>query len=206
MSNTTAVPEGYRRDARGRLVPADTIKPIDQARDQLTMEIVHKAQIMSELLTNLKKQVHDDIAAFVELSAEQYGVKLGGTKGNVSLMSFDGRFKVLRASQDGIVFDERLQAAKALIDQCLQEWSRGAHKGLMVMIDDAFRTDKNGELRTSRILALRRHDIDDPRWKKAMEAISDAVHVVGSKSYYRVYERIADTDNYRQIPLDIAAV
>ncbi len=200
------VPDGFKRDARNRFVPVDTIKPIDLARDSLVNEIVAKARNVSELLANVKEQCQADIAAFVELSAEQYNVSLGGIKGNVSLLSFDGRFKVLRANQDNIVFDERLQAAKQLIDECLKDWSQGAHKGLMVMIDDAFRADRNGELRTARILALRRHDIDDPRWIKAMEAIGDALQVVGSKSYIRVYERIKDTENYRQIPLDIAAV
>ena len=200
------VPDGFKRDARHRLVPVDTIKPIDLARDSLVTEIVAKANLLNEMLAKAKEQIHADIAAFVELSAEQYNVTLGGTKGNVSLISFDGQFKVLRASQDNIVFDERLQAAKQLIDECLKDWSQGAHKGLMVMIDDAFRADRNGELRTARILALRRHDIDDPRWIRAMEAISDALQVVGSKSYIRVYERIKNTENYRQIPLDIAAV
>lgn len=200
------IPEGFKRDARSRLVPVETIKPIDLARDELVNEIVTKANFLHDMLAKAKELFHADIAAFVELSAEQYNVSLGGTKGNVSLLSFDGRFKVLRANQDNIVFDERLQAAKQLIDECLKDWSQGAHKGLMVMIDDAFRADRNGELRTARILALRRHDIDDPRWIKAMEAISDALQVVGSKSYIRVYERIKNTENYRQIPLDIAAV
>ncbi|MDX1491301.1 MAG: DUF3164 family protein [Pseudohongiellaceae bacterium] len=202
----TVVPEGFKLDTKGRLAPIESIKPIDLARDELVMDIVAKAQEISDQLAATKKSIHDDIDAFVEMSAEQYDVKLGGSKGNVSLLSFDGRYKVLLARHDHIVFDERLQAAKKLIDECLQEWSKGAHKGLIVMIDDAFRTDRNGELRTARILALRRHDIDDERWSKAMDAISDALQVVGSKSYIRVYERIADTDNYRQIPLDIASV
>ncbi|MDZ7902308.1 MAG: DUF3164 family protein [Rheinheimera sp.] len=39
-----------------------------------------------------------------------------------------------------------------------------------------------------------------------MTAIGDAVQVVGSKAYIRVYERIGDSEMYRAIPLDIAAV
>src|SRR5690606_35105878 len=133
-------------------------------------------------------------------------VKRGGAKGNVTLTTFDGRYKVVRANADDVVFDERLQAAKALIDECLQEWSKDAHPGLIVLVNDAFRTDRKGELRTNRVLALRRHDIDDPRWIRAMDAISDALQVVGSKHYIRVYERVGGTEQYKQIPLDIAGV
>lgn len=56
------------------------------------------------------------------------------------------------------------------------------------------------------MLALRRLDIQDPRWLQAMDAIGDACQVVGSKSYIRVYERIGDSDQYRPISLDIAGV
>lgn len=200
------IPSGFRQDAQGRLVPESTIKPIDLARDQLVREIAERAKAASQQLAKLKGEVFGDIEAFIQLSAEQYGVSLGGRKGNVSLVSFDGRFKVLRANHDNVVFDERLQAAKALIDECLREWSENAHPGLIVLINDAFRTDRNGELRTARILALRRHDIEDPRWNRAMDAISDALQVTGSKSYVRVYERVGETDEYRAISLDIAGV
>ncbi|MDO9478901.1 MAG: DUF3164 family protein [Pseudohongiella sp.] len=200
------IPDGYRKNARGDLIPESRIKPIDLARDELTLDIVKKARALSDKLAALKAEIYGDIEAFAQMSAEEYGVTIGGGKGNLSLMSFDGQYKVLRANHDNIVFDERLQAAKELIDQCLREWSRDAHPGLLVMVNDAFRADRNGELRTASILALRRHNIEDPRWIRAMDAISDALQVVGSKSYIRVYERIKDSDKYQLIPLDIAGV
>ena len=63
-----------------------------------------------------------------------------------------------------------------------------------------------GQLNTGRILTLRRVNIDDPRWVKAMKAIADSTQVVSSKSYIRVYVRQGDTEEYVQLPLDIASV
>lgn len=200
------IPEGYRENYRGDLVLEKSIKDIDLVRDRLAIEIVQKAKGMRDLLLQLKAEIHDDIAAFVALSAEQYGVSFGGKKGGVTLTSFDGRYKVMRAMHDEIVFDERLQAAKALIDECLQDWTTGANQYLVTLVNDVFRVDKNGDISTGRVLGLRRHNVDDERWKRAMDAISDALQVVGSKSYIRVYERVDDTDKYKQISLDIAAV
>lgn len=198
------IPQGYRQDAQGRLVPEDAIKPTDLLRDRLVVEVVEKAKTINSLLAHFKAQVFGDIEALEQISAEQYGVKFRGQKGNLTLSSFDGRYKLLRANHDNIVFTEALQSAKALIDECLQEWSAGVHHGLQVLINDAFRTDRNGELRTARILALRRHNIDDPRWNRAMEAIGDALRVCGSKTYIRVYERVGNTDEYVPISLDVA--
>lgn len=197
-------PEGYRRDAQGRLVPIESIKPIDLARDELVQEIVFKAQQLSGDIAEFRNDAFADIAAFLQLSAEQYGVKIGGTKGNVTLMSFDGRYKVQRAVQERIVFDERLQAAKALIDACIIEWSQGARSEIRTLVNSAFEVDKEGNINTGRVLGLRRLDIQDAKWKQAMQAISDAVQVAGSKAYIRVYERVGDSDEYKPISLDVA--
>ena len=147
-----------------------------------------------------------DIAAFVALSGDEYGVSLGGKKGNVTLYSYDGRYKIQRAMQDRIDFDERLQAAKALIDECLVDWVEGARPEVHAIINRAFQSEKSGEVNTGAVLALRRLEIADERWQRAMDAIGEAVQVVGSRSYIRVYERIGDSDQYRPISLDIAGV
>lgn len=200
------IQEGYRQDAKGHLVPVELIKPIDLARDELVTELVKKANSVSALLGEFKAAAFGDIKAFVEMSAEQYGAAIGGKKGNVTLLTFDGRFKIIHAVQDSIKFDERLQAARALIDECAAEWTQDARSEVRVLVNEAFRTDKAGEISTGRVLGLRRLEIQDGRWQRAMQAIGEAVQVVGSKSYLRVYERIGDSDQYAPIPLDIASI
>jgi hypothetical protein len=203
---TTAIPAGYRQDAQGRLIPETMIKPIDMARDTLVQELIVNAQLLSKQIGDFKVKVFGDVAAFVQLSAEQYDTKLGGKKGNVTLYSFDGRYKVQVATAENIVFDERLQAAKSLIDECIAEWSQGSTPEIRVLVQEAFQTDKEGNLNTGRILGLRRLEIVDERWQRAMKAIGESVQVVGSKQYIRFYERVGDTDQYAAISLDIAAV
>ncbi len=199
------IPEGYRQDQAGRLVPEATIKPVDLERDRLVQDIVIRAKALNDTIARFKAQVFGDISAFVELSSEQYGVtKRSAWKGNLTLMSFDGRYKVQRAIAERIVFDERLQAAKSLIDDCILDWSKGSRPEIQVLVNNAFQVDKEGNINTGRVLGLRRLDIDDPRWKEAMKAIGEAVQVIGSKSYIRVYERIGESDQYRPISLDIA--
>jgi hypothetical protein len=194
---TNTVPEGYKEDARGALVPLKTIRPIDLARDDLVREIVAKVKDENVRLAMLKAEVFGDIEAFVALSGE---------KGNVSLLSFDGRFKVQRAIAESLVFDERLQVAKELVDQCIHEWSEGARVEIRALINDAFQVDQAGRVNTGRILGLRRLDIKSEKWDQAMKAISESLQVAGSKTYFRVYERVGDSDQYRQVSLDIAAL
>lgn len=199
------IPDGYREDRNGRLVPENQIKAIDRQRDELVQEKIVRALALREQLRAFKRGAFDDIAAFVQLSAEQYGARLGGDKGNVTLLSFDGRYKLIRAIQDSITFDERLQAAKALIDECLNDWTEGARAELRTLVNNAFRVDQDGNIKTGEVLSLRRLKFDDTRWQQAMTAISDAVTVVGSKTYVRFYER-DERGQYQPISLDVAGV
>ena len=202
----TDAPAGYWRDPQGRLVPEDMIRPIDRARDELVREIAANAKVVSGELARFRERAHADIGAFVDLSAEQYGVALGGVKGNISLYTYDGKHKVQVAVAEHLAFDERLQAAKALIDECITEWAQGSRSEIKVLVTSAFQTDKEGKINTARVLGLRRLDIVDPKWQRAMMAIGESVQVVGSKSYIRVYERVGDSDRYRQVSLDVASV
>ncbi len=196
--------ENYMTDAQGRLVPVESIKQVDLARNDLVLETMKKAVEMSAALARFKASVMDDIEAFCELSAEKYGAKLGGKKGNVTLFSFDGRYKMMRSIDDFITFDERLQAAKTLIDDCLKRWSEGSDAKLRTIVNDAFQVDKAGRINTNRVLGLRRIEIEDETWQQAMQAIAESVQIISSKAYVRFYERQPD-GGYRQINLNIAA-
>ena len=194
----------YWRDAKGNLTPAELVKEIDKARDALVHEWVERGRDLSKAISHFKEGIFGDVQAFIELSAEKYGAKVGGNKGNVTLCSYDGKYKIQRAINESLQFDERIQAAKVLIDECLNEWSEGSRPELKALIERAFNVDKEGNLNTSRILGLRRVEIQDSRWQNAMQAISESVQVVSSKAYVRLYERVGETDQYVPIALDVA--
>lgn len=204
MTPNPKVPEGYRQNANGDLVLIDNIKEIDLLRDALVQEIAEEAKERSGELASFKHGVMEQIQQFVSQSAERFKVKMGGSKGNLTLFSFDGRYKVQVANQDNLTFDERLQVAKGLIDKCIKKWSDGADVNLLALVNDAFQVDKAGNVSIRRVLGLRQLAIDDKDWKKAMEAISESIQVVGSKRYVRVYERNAAGD-YEPISLDVAS-
>jgi hypothetical protein len=187
-------------------VPEKLVGDIDKLRDQTVRTIVAKAQALSLALADFKRAAFSDISAFVETSAEQYEVRIGGDKGNLTLYTFDGRYKIVRQVQENLKFDERLKAAKALIDECITAWSAGSSDEIKVLVNDAFSVDKEGEVSTNRVLGLRRLAIKDEKWMRAMDAIGDSISVVGSRSYVRLYERIGDSDKYRAISLDLASV
>jgi hypothetical protein len=200
------VPAGYWQDANGNLIPESKVKDIDKLRHQVVTDLCRMAEQHQAGLAAFKAAAMDDVAALVATSMEQYGVKTGGAKGNVTLSSFDGRYKLVRQMQDRIVFGEQLIAAKVLIDECVHTWAEGANDNIRALVNHAFQTDKEGKINTGRVLGLRRLDIKDAKWQDAMQAIADSIRTESTKPYVRFYKRDDTTQDYRPINLDVAAV
>ena len=206
MATPSTIPPGYWQDANGNLVPESKVKDIDKLRHQVVTDLCHMAKQRRDGLAEFKAKAMQEVAALVATSMEQYGVKTGGEKGNVTLTSFDGKYKLVRQMQDRLVFGEQLLAAKALIDECVQAWSKDANDNIRALVNHAFQTDKEGKINTGRVLGLRSLDIQDEAWKQAMQAIADSTKTASTTPYVRFYERDEGTGEYRAISLDVAAV
>lgn len=207
-AEATVIPKGYWQDAKGNLIPIAKIKEVDKERHALVTELAEDAKQLQEVLRDFKLSLLVGIQKFLDDSAARYNAKMRGAagKGNVQLVSFDGRYKVLRAVQDSIAFDERLQVAKSIIDERVHVWSKGANSNIKALVNHAFQVDAVGKVSVGRILSLKQIKIDDPEWLKAMQAINDSMQVASSKTYVRLYERDEATGEYQPISLDIAAL
>ena len=188
-------------NAQGSYVPIANVKPVDKLRDDLVRSLMVKTKDVQKIIERHRFDCWDDIRAFLQLSAQEHGVEFGGKKGNITLLSYDGKYKVVIANQDYISFNEKLQIAKELIDECIKKWSSGASANLIALLNDAFKVDKQGKISTDKILGLRRLEINDPTWTEAMKAISDSITIEDSQRYIRFYERRDSDGKYEHISL-----
>lgn len=194
-------PNDYMVNAQGSYVPIENVKPVDKLRDDLVRSLMVKTKEVQKIIERHRFDCWDDIRAFLQLSAQEHGVEFGGKKGNITLLSYDGKYKVVIANQDYISFNEKLQIAKELIDECIKKWSSGASANLIALLNDAFKVDKQGKISTDKILGLRRLEINDATWNEAMKAIGDSVTIEDSKRYIRFYERRDSDGKYEHISL-----
>lgn len=195
--------ETLHRNAQGHMVPQSLIKPIDLLRDEVVRRQTAIALELKLHMAATKIQMQQELEDYLDLSASEYGVTYGGAKGNITLTSFDGSMKVERAIGEYRIFDERIQAAKAQIDACIQRYGAGASAEILALVDHAFRVNKRGHIDVNQVLSLRKLDIKDAEWQEAMQAIADAITTVGKKEYIRLYQR-EPSGKYAAINLDWA--
>lgn len=202
--DVNGVPHMY--NSKGGLEPVSLIKAQHIIQDEVVRKICGFGIGLSEQIARFKQHTFEDISAFEAILAQEYGLTVGGAKGNKTLMTYDSLYKVVVAVADRIDFGPELQVAKELIDECLNEWAESARDEIRVIVTNAFNTDKTGQINRGEIFMLLRLEIEDRRWKCAMAAIRDAMRVVGTKTYVRAYQRDSFDAAWKAIPLDAAKV
>lgn len=193
-------------NTQGHTVPDALVKPQHKLEDDLVRKLISEARTFNDALGKMKLFTFDEVNAFRDLLAEEYDTKRGGSRGGMTFRTYDGSLEVQISVGENIAFGPELEVAKELIDACILRWSEDANDNIKVLVQDAFQTNKQGRINTGRVLGLRSLKIEDDEWKKAMDAIGDAVRKTTSKTYARFYEIDTETGARTAIPLDIAAV
>lgn len=188
----------------GAKLPIGTVKPQHVLEDELVRGEISHAVALSDQLSRFLAHFHANLGAYEALIAERYNATVGGKKGNKTLMSYDGLLKVTVQIADNVQFGPELQVAKSLVDECLNDWTASAGDELKAVITRAFNTDKEGQINRAALYSLLRLEINDDRWRQAMQAIRDAMRVVGSKSYVRFYRRQTSDAQWEAVTIDLA--
>jgi hypothetical protein len=196
----------YMKNGEGHLVPLELVKAEHQLEDGMVRRIIAFAEELSAQIDRFKGHTADDIGAFQALLEQEYDApRKGGKKGNVTFYSYDGLQRVEVRLADNLMFGAELQTAKALIDECINEWAADANAPIRMLVNRAFQVDQAGRINRNAILGLRNVSIDDDRWRRAMDAITASIRVIGTKTYFRFAHRPNADAAWENITIDLAA-
>lgn len=193
-------------DHQGSHVRDEMVKAKDKIEDQTVRKIMKFAKDLSAQVARFRDHTMGDLATLDQLLAEQYGfVKKGHRgKGNRTYMTFDGLQRVTVQIAQFMDFGSELQTAKGILDELLIGWTEDAPAELQAIVTNAFHTDQEGKVNRTEVLKLTRLNIDNPRWKQAMDAIHAAQRPRGSKEYVRFAVRDSLEARWTSITIDLA--
>ncbi len=194
----------YMADGKGGLRALENIPDMKRLQDEQVRKIFGFALALSAQVSRFKGHVYEDLGSFDALMMQEYGLTVGGPKGNRTYSTFDGLMKVEVRIQDRIVYGPEMQIAKMLFDKVLNERAAGADPLIRSIITSAFDTDKEGQINRANVFVLLNVKDDDPEFRKGQEAIRDAMHVIGSKSYLRFQYRDAYDAPWQTLTIDLA--
>jgi len=194
----------HMRNPEGGLSVLSRIKPQELLEDEMVRKVLGFALPLQSIIARFVQHTFNDADDLVSLLDQEYGVKRGGKAGNLTFQTYDRLMKVDVQRAKIITFGNSLAQAKELLDQCVAEWSGGADDNLKALVTRAFNVEDGGLSNRSALLGLLRHDIPDERWRRAMDAIKDAIQVEGTKRYVRIYHRASIDDQWTPVSIDAA--
>ena len=194
----------YMNTSDGGMMPVELIRPLDVLKDGVVRKVLGYGIALSQQVSRFLGHTFADISGLEALMAQEYGAQLGGKKGNITLYTFDGLYKLEVRVQSRLDFGPELQIAKALFDECLNEWSADTRAELRAIVMRAFNSDDGGKISRASIFVLLRTESDDQRWQNAVRAIRDAMIVIGSKTYVRMWMRPRHDAAWNSVTIDLA--
>lgn len=153
----------HMRDAKGRLVPVELVKPADKLEDEMVRKVMAFALDLSAQIARFKEHTFADLNGFQQLLEQDYGARAGGEKGNVTFQTVDGLMQVKVQIANLIEFGPQLQQAKSLIDECLLEWGADARAEIKAIVTSAFSVEKEGQINQANLFLLLKLDIVEER-------------------------------------------
>ncbi len=194
----------YMPDGTGGLRDVENISETKLLIDQTVRSEFGYALAIADQLRRFRGHLMANLDALDALILEKYGAKIGGEKGNRTYSSHDGLWQIKVKVQDRVAYGAELQAAKALFDECLNEWAASSRAEMRSIVTNAFNTDNEGQISRANIHALLKTESEDGRWQRGQEAIRDAVYVIGSKEYILFRFRKAHTDEFDTLTINLA--
>lgn len=188
----------YLENAVGGYIPVECVSEIDLLRSDTVWEIALDAETEAARRAEKHAKWLNDMLAFMAISSETHGVKIGGRKGNVTISTHAGEYRVQIAVQTRIVFDERLRVAQQMLEQYAFAIASDAGPEIRAIISNAFQVDTEGKINVPKILDLQKIDIQDTRWRDAMQVIYASIGHLKSGTYLRVSKR-NEAGKYRYI-------
>ena len=182
------VPEGYRENAKGHLVPEEAIPELEKLEDDLVREAFTRAMAARAAVESFRAWALDAARNFRALAAQEYHANKGSDK-HLTLRSFDGKLRWTCETDDLLELDTvETATARSLIDECLEGWSRESRAEMVALVTDAF-ASRNGKLSAAKVWPLLRVESDDERWKRAQEILRRAGRPKETREYLRFHVR-----------------
>ncbi len=194
-------PEGFVYDASGNLIARCNIPASELRKDAFVAGLLAQVKEQKKQLEAFKQNLFQAFEAFRVEMLEQFGTKLHarGTGDNVTMFSFDGRFKITYKSAK----QKTLGPEHDVSRQLARDWFSSQRDNLphdaLIMVQDFV----TGDASVSKTIKFMNWDIQDETLLKAQEAAKDALLVIGSKSYFNFYERDEEGE-YHQVHLNFS--
>ena len=196
--------EGNWQNRNGKYTNPKHIKAAQKRKDYIVTKAFNIAFRLQEKMKADKARIEKLIKGYLIRVAKDAKIKEDAITGNLNLSDYANLVTIDINTNDIVKFDENLNVAKALIDKCLNKWTKDSKSEIKAIVQNAFSVDKKGRFNRNAILGLRDIKISDPDWVKAMDYINDSLRIEGTRTYMQFMVRDGLKGKFKRINLNFS--
>jgi hypothetical protein len=192
-------------NGRGKEVPVEMVRKDMLRQDKTVRKIFSMAGALQGKMLTSKHSIFTEIEKFRAFwtkfhKAEDCEIN------NLTLSSYDNLIKVTVKSSDIIKLNDTRQLAEAKIKNCLKRWGADAHPWLKTVVDELFKTNKEGFVNVQELRALKQFEIHDTEWNEAMKLLGQAEEIIGKRRYLNLQYRETINDKWETMDLNFSSM
>jgi|GEM_PF-3068445 len=191
--------------ADGRKIPKRAIPALRILEHETAQEIVAIFEEIRAYNERRKEEIFEKVGAYRDLAYQEYGARLGGNAGGMTIRTYDERISVIMAQYTYQSITSALPVAQALVNEILDDLVEGSSDDIRAIVSEAFARDETtGRVNVQKIMGLSRLELAHPRWPEAQRALRDAVAISGRKLAVRCTRRDTPEAAPRQVVVDFS--
>lgn len=179
------------KEAEERAEQQKAVATYERDRDLLVTSTVKQMRQAADLLLQLKASAVEKATELQERSYTVLGKKRKEKPvDSFTILSKAGDLKLVMDRQYKGEYDETADVAIAEIKEVLRSKFEGRNKALYRILDSVLLKNNKGDYDERLVAKLRKHesDVDDERFSKALDVLSNAYRSTTSQTYLRAYE------------------
>ena len=179
----------------------------DHDRDAYVHGLLARMDDMAAALADLKQQSIRQGQKLHERMYAAYGRVKRRELDHYSLVSSDGRHRVVIERQHRCAYDETSTVAIETIRAVLREKFEGRHKAMYAIIDGILMKNGKGDYDERLVAKLRKHEcaVNDSRFSEALDLLAHAYKPTSSQTYVRGYRK-DDQGRWREVSMNWSAL
>ncbi|WP_158625314.1 MULTISPECIES: DUF3164 family protein [unclassified Asaia] len=194
-------------DASGRQVPVNCIRASTVLQHEVAEKIRDHFRELAAFNKAKKEQIFEAMQAYRDLLAQEYGLRSGGTRGGMTIRTYDAHTEIKLEERDYHRTTPEISIAQELVAQIIDDYTERADVGLRELVMRAFETDKkNGRPNVGDILKLKSLNLEHPLWPEAKRALEDSIAVLASKTAVTCRVRPNRDSKHEQLVVDFSRV
>lgn len=205
LKQAAAEAEKREKAAKGK-----QLKSYEAHKNKVVTRLVKLAKAQEEKLAKLKREALDEIQALYDEMLEIGGLVRDDHKGNLTLTTEDGLYRLRFKIAERYHFNELAEAAeerlKRFLDNMVKKNKRKDFELIQALLE---RNAATGKLDPRSVQKLYRYedDFEDEDWKEAIRLFKQAYEVEGTKAYVGFYAKDSQEQNaWDTVLLNFSAV